>query len=108
MLGAVEALSHLPHLKSKVQSRDSDSVSDEEDQENTQTHQVWDPCMQGHPHRSRDFSCEVSPTSCLQAASSQKFYIVPERLDPNSPGIQQAKNNPFKLENRFHWEHLKK
>jgi hypothetical protein len=41
MLWVVETLNHQPHLKSKVQSGDdSDSVSDEEGQEDPPAHQV--------------------------------------------------------------------
>jgi hypothetical protein len=89
MLWVVEALNCQPHCKSKVQSGDSDLMSDEEGQEDDLAHQVWDPCMWGHLHRPRGFSCEASPAGCLQVARSQRFHLVLERLDPNSPGIQQ-------------------
>jgi hypothetical protein len=49
MLWAVDVLSHQPHLKSKAQSRDSDSVSDEEDQEDAQAHEVQGPMYVGSP-----------------------------------------------------------
>jgi hypothetical protein len=66
MLWAVEALNHQPHLKSKVQSGDSDSVSDEEGQEDALAHQVWGTTHLGIPPWTKRFPTLAK--SPLQAA----------------------------------------
>jgi hypothetical protein len=52
----VEALNGQPHLKSKVQSRDFDSVSSEEGQEDTQAHQALGTMHLGFPPWGKEIS----------------------------------------------------
>jgi hypothetical protein len=68
-------LSCQPHLKSKVQSRDSDSdsVSDEEGQEDALAHQVLGTMRAGLP---RVYSSEESLQAALQVARSQRSFIL--------------------------------
>jgi hypothetical protein len=79
MLRAVETLSRQPHLKSKVQSGDdSDSVSDEESQENALAHQVLGSTHLGLPPWAKRLSTLAkSPLqAALQAARSQRSFTL--------------------------------
>jgi hypothetical protein len=87
-----------PHLKIKVQSGASDSVSNEEGQEDTLAYQAQETMNLGIPPWAKRFSTLAKSLlqAALQAAHSQgkdtagfKFYPVLERPDPNNPGIQQ-------------------
>jgi hypothetical protein len=95
---AVETLNQQPHLKSKVHSGASDSVSDDGGQEDAQAHQALGTMHLGIPPRPKRFpALAKSPLqAALRAARNQgeataafKFYPVLERLDCNDPGTQQ-------------------
>jgi hypothetical protein len=78
MLWAVEPLNHQPHLKSKVQSRDSDSVSDEEGQEDAPAHQVLGTSHLVLPPQAKRLpTLAKSPLqAALQVAHSQRGFTL--------------------------------
>jgi hypothetical protein len=80
MLWVMEPLSHQPHLKSEIQSRNSDFdlVSDEEGQEDTLAHQVLEIMHLGLPSQAKRLpTLAKSPLQAvLQVAQSQRGFTL--------------------------------
>jgi hypothetical protein len=99
MLWVVETLNHQPHLKSKVQSGNSELISDEKGQEDALAQQVQGTMHLGIPPWAKRLPALAKGLlqAALQAAGSPgeytagfKLYPVLERPDPNNPGMQQG------------------
>jgi hypothetical protein len=103
MLWAVEAQICQPHLKSKVQSEDSDSVSDERGSGGCLGPSSMGPMHAGSPPRAKRLLCGASPTGRLQTAN-RGFTLCLRDWILTALAYKRFQNNSFKLENEFHWE----
>jgi hypothetical protein len=111
MLWAVEPLSHQPHLKSKVESRDdSDSVSGEEGQEGAPAHQVLGTMHLGLPPWAKGLpTLAKSPLqAALQVTHSQRgFTLCLRDWTIAALAYNRGSRQLVGLGNRLHREHLR-